>query len=283
MNRKETIRSIGQTAYAALRLEAWTTPKPGLVDRENSGAHTDMDYPLFLTSCEALEAYFTDCAVLGAGSAGCFAEYAQKLRNAGLRAEKSMFQATGGVNTHKGAVFSLGILCACLGHLSAQTSQPPNQIDPAVLRVHCSRLASELLHTEAKSDTHGRRVYEKDGIGGIRREALSGFSTAFLTGWPAILSAREKGLALNAALVKALLRLMCRTEDSNAVHRGGPEGLAYIRETAQQLLQTADLRTAAGMESVRQFDRECTRRNLSPGGCADLLALSVMLYLIYKN
>ncbi len=130
----------------ALRIEAWTTPKPGLVDRENSGAHRDMDYPLFLASCGALRDYFSVCARIGGGKrttkeSGCFF----RLRRAGLEGEKKMFTVTGGVNTHKGAVFSIGILSFCMGQLSAEKGGIPATKDRHVflaeLRRRCAKIS----------------------------------------------------------------------------------------------------------------------------------------------
>ena len=125
MNNKSKAAVIGKMAADALRAEAAATPKPGLVDMENSGAHRDMDYPLFLTSCSALEPYFAECAEIGSRAPEDDSRQAlQSLREAGLEAEKAMFSATGGVNTHKGLIFSMGILCFCLGENPAPGTEP---------------------------------------------------------------------------------------------------------------------------------------------------------------
>lgn len=277
-------------AVAALRAEAAATPKPGLVDRENSGAHTDMDYPLFLASCRALESYFVRCAEIGAeasppdsgagrsvGSKTAEAGSLQLLREEGLAAEEAMFAATGGVNTHKGLIFSMGVLCFCLGGLLGEGAHFHT------LQKRCAEVSARLLCEQMPTNTHGAAVRKNTGIGGIRGEALSGFDSAFSIGYPALKEALDRGFDMNRALVRTLLVLMRRTEDSNAVYRGGRQGLTFMQKQAEEILRETDLNSEEGMERVRTFDRKCTARNLSPGGSADLLALSVMIYTINET
>lgn len=309
---QKTAAVIGGAAAEALRMEAAATPKPGLVDRENSGAHRDMDYPLFLASAAALKPYFVKCAALGMEytmerSAGREAEGSQTadgngadadananllkaLREAGLAGEATMFSATGGVNTHKGMVFSMGILCAALGQLIAEKKQAAVLAScsfrcmPAArqeLQSRCAELAAALLAENNPRDTHGAQVLRNTGSGGIREEALSGFDSAFSLGYPAFKEARAGGLDENSALVKTLLILMTKTADSNAVYRGGTEGLAYLQQQAAVVLREGG--SQRFFEAVRDFDRQCILRSLSPGGSADLLALSIMIYMIFET
>lgn len=280
MNNKSKAAVIGKMAADALRAEAAATPKPGLVDMENSGAHRDMDYPLFLTSCSALEPYFAECAEIGSRAPEDDSRQAlQSLREAGLEAEKAMFSATGGVNTHKGLIFSMGILCFCLGENPAPGTEPA--LKPALLQDRCAGAAAALLSRQSPADTHGAQVLKKSGVGGIRAEALSGFDSAFSIGYPALKEAVSLGFDENQARIYALLRLMKEVGDSNVVYRGGKEGLSFIREKAAEILAKADLRTEVAAEMVRAFDRACIERNLSPGGSADLLAISIMLYDVF--
>lgn len=288
----EICKAIGKMAADALRAEAKATPKPGLVDRENSGAHRDMDYPLFLASCSTLEPYFGECAAIGqscrkcgeTGNAGKTGNVGamQALRSAGLAAEAAMFAETGGVNTHKGMVFSMGILCFSIGQMQTELEFSRKEIDLAELQRCCAEVAAVLLGEVDPLDTHGALVLQQTGTGGIRKEALSGFASAFQIGYPALVRAMAAGLDWNTALIKTLLVLMREVEDSNAVHRGGEEGLAFLRRRSAEILQRADFSKAEALDMVREFDRECTTRNLSPGGSADLLALSVMLYRTVK-
>jgi triphosphoribosyl-dephospho-CoA synthase len=117
----------------------------------------------------------------------------------------------------------------------------------------------------------------------VRAEALGGFSGAFTIGLPTLQQAVKRGQNMNQAMVTALLQLMTCTEDSNAVYRGGLGGLTFLQQGAETLLQAADPEGTVDFHAVRDFDRQCTERNLSPGGSADLLALSAMLYLILED
>lgn len=292
-------KSIGSLAAAALRTEAAVTPKPGLVDRENSGAHQDMDYPLFLVSSRALEPYFVQCVMLGFErgrareeletecpsnrvSSECDSSL-RKLRSAGLAAEDDMYAVTGGVNTHKGVIFSMGILCCCIGQLAAEEDISGLR-NPQKLQKRCKEIAEQLLKEQNPSDTNGARVFRDEGTGGVRKEALSGFSSVFEAGYPALLESLNLGLSENTALIRTLLILMTKTEDSNAVHRGGKEGLCFMRRQAEEILQE-DFKGAEEkvLERVRVFDRACIKRNLSPGGSADLLALTAMLHSLFSQ
>jgi len=268
---KTIVKTIGDMAVQALQLEAYTTPKPGLVDRDNNGAHQDMDYAMFLASSEALRDCFTACAETGADP--------DALREIGIRGEASMYEVTNHVNTHKGLIFSMGILCGALGDLSSRTAD----FDEADVQRLCARLASQLLSKDAAKDTHGLDVLEKTGVSGIRGEALSGFESAFGLGLTTLRESVVEGYDLEPAMVRTLLALMANTEDSNVVHRGGEKGLRFVKEHAAAMFSHVDLRREADMEMVRAFDEICIEKNLSPGGSADLLALTAMLYLFFEE
>lgn len=266
---------IGNLAVQALRLEAGTTPKPGLVDRDNNGAHKDMDYSMFLASSEALRDCFTACAL-----AGMVGEKSEQFRSIGLAGEQSMYEATNHVNTHKGLIFSMGIFCGALGELV--TCQ--EDFSEEDVQDHVKTLACSLLHGASASETHGQKVLKETGTQGIRGEAESGFASVFDVGLPALRGAIAEGNAFNEALVKTLLTLLCETEDSNVVYRGGLKGLAYVRNQAAEILSLTDGPLCeADMARVRAFDAACIEKNLSPGGSADLLALTAMLYLFFEE
>ncbi len=287
MNVNITAAEIGAMASCALRMEAGATPKPGLVDRENSGAHDDMDYPLFLASSAALQPCFTACAQAGLESGGKNPkQLVPRLRRIGRCGETAMYAATKGVNTHKGMVFSMGILCCATGMLIREAAASADSSDQAAeqrLQALCAQLAEALLQQDTAAGTHGLQVRGDAGVGGVRAEALSGFENVFTTGLPVLRQARSDGHPLMEAMIKALLALMVKTEDSNAAYRGGAEGLAFVRTRAAEVLTGADLRTEEGLAMVRAFDRQCIARHLSPGGSADLLALSVMLHLFFDE
>ena len=300
---------IGEMAVRALRMEASATPKPGLVDRENSGAHTDMDYPMFLTSCVALKPCFTACAQTGIQGAGKKPEtLVSTLRQIGRCGEIAMYGSTKGVNTHKGAIFSMGILCCALGKLTAEAEGDieitPNRergsaaqtgviggrfelekfkLKESELQSLCRQIASALLKQDTASATHGMKARGDAACGGIRAEALSGFESAFRTGLTVIRSSIREGITCERAMIRALIALICRTDDSNVAYRGGAEGLAFLKQQAADVLHRAEWKNEECLDMVREFDKACREKNLSPGGSADLLAFSTMLYMIFDE
>lgn len=286
------INEIGDLAVRALVYELSTTPKPGLVDKENSGAHKDMDYKMFKASAMSLRDCFEQCTLAGLEHEK--EPLAWRLRKIGMAGEKKMFEVTGGVNTHKGLIFSLGIICAACGVISAESfaakavSDISQKSDVAIektpkydkikLQMRCASIARQILEVNnTPANTHGSQVYAKTGIYGVKGEALSGFDTAFRVGLPALRNALERGFSGNDAMIMALLNLMTVSEDSNIVYRGGIEGLDFIKAKAKELLEKE-----FKIEAVKEFDKECIRRNLSPGGSADLLAITAMLHMILE-
>lgn len=238
---------LSTMAVKALEQEVRLTPKPGLVDERNSGAHDDMDLPLFLRSIDALKPYFCQMVALGLSGAD-----ASQLQALGLEAEEAMFQATSGVNTHKGALFSFSVLLASLGRCLTEGGD---------LFAHCTALTTALIPPQG---THGTAVAARHRIGGARSEALSGFPVAR----QATVVCRESGA------LTALLWLMVHTEDTNLYHRGGAEGASFVKNQAAAILDTPK---EGRLPLIQALDDVMICRHLSPGGCADLLALALFL------
>jgi len=281
------VKKTAQQAQRALLYEVTITPKPGLVDRANAGAHADMDIFTFIDSACALREYFEACARIGMDFRGkepkrCF----DALRTPGLMAEAAMKHATGGVNTHKGAIFSLGIYCAALG-----MGYDGNGSDVQAALVRCGemtreRMAQELERIDAQqARTFGEEIYQKSRIGGVRAEAASGFAAVREDSLIMLRNALEAGLSLNDAGLCALIALMARTQDTNAVRRGGEKAAACLREEAEKLKQriVSDLhagKLAHRMDLIREelekWDEAMSEKRISPGGCADLLALTLL-------
>ena len=268
----------------ALLGEVWASPKPGLVDRENTGAHKDMTYQNFVDSAHALQHCFTRCAQAGAAFSAAnslddqphsddLPQLAARLRSIGLAGEAAMYQATGGVNTHKGAIFSLGILCAAAAAVSLHQMNDAQALKS--LQSAAASIAAELLADDSAEQTNGKRVLQETGTGGIRAEASCGFDTAFSVGLPALTEALQSGLCENDAMVYTLLRIIAATEDSNLVHRGGMEGMDFAKRGARKLTEGGP--AAMNLTVVRDTDRKFIEKNLSPGGSADLLALTLFL------
>lgn len=256
-----TPETIGKLAREALEREVLLTPKPGLVDAHNNGAHKDMSKDTFLRSAAALEPWFRRMAERGKAS---LKETPQQLlaalRPMGLEAEKDMYAATNGVNTHKGALFSLGLLCAACGRLRAQNR-------PLTAANLCDTAAQMTVGITVReldgNHTHGLRVHAAYGAKGVRGEAESGFESVRALALPYL--EQENGPYL------ALLSLISQVRDTNVLHRAGEEGLYWLQSRAGKLLSDFSL---SGLE---QLDRECIERNISPGGCADLLAIAFFI------
>ena len=238
---------LAALAAKALTEEVRLTPKPGLVDERNNGAHSDMDLPLFLRSIDALAPYFRQITALSLSGADAAA-----LQAAGLEAEAAMFRATGGVNTHKGALFSFSVLLAALGRYLT---------DGGDVFAHAAALAAELTPPR---NTHGTAVTLRHQVGGARAEALAGFPTARQAA--AVLQAHDP--------LTALLWLMAHTEDTNLYHRGGAAGAAFVKERSAAILAAPPEQRAA---LALAMDDTLIDRWLSPGGSADLLALALFL------
>ena len=241
---------LAELAVQALLEEVDQTPKPGLVDRNNRGAHRDMDRDLFHRSARSLLPYFRRAVTLGLERADCMGS----LQKAGLAAERVMLAETGGVNTHRGAVYAFGLILAAMGSRLARGGD---------VFAGAAALAESGLPPAAGS--HGQRAQQRYGAPGARGEALAGFPHA-RHAWAAL--ARPGGRDA------ALLTLLAEVEDTNLLHRGGPEGLARVQGWARAILAGSP---PAYEEGLLELDRACIARNLSPGGSADLLALALFL------
>ena len=239
--------TLGEMAENALLAEVHFTPKPGLVDEANNGAHRDMDVPLFERSAHALRPCFEEFVRLGIQGASPAA-----LQQAGVRAEQAMFAATGGVNTHKGAIYSGALLLHAAGRLLSGEEEGD-------LYELAAQTAAAI---PAPTGTHGAAV--RACCGGIRTEAVSGYPTA-----QAVLRQLRQSGPLDALLLS-----MSRLDDSTLWHRGGAEGAQLVRSRAADILAAPASEREA---RTRRLDAELIERNLSPGGSADLLAMAFFL------
>jgi len=268
---KPAVAFVPALAARALRLELDLTPKPGLVDRANSGAHRDMDYALFLASIDAITPWFARFEQAGFDHAHKPASAQLRLiRPMGIACEQAMFAATDGVNTHKGGIFSLGMLSFAAGRLRGLGWQLSADALCDEVSAICRGLVARELAGRAQAITAGEKQFRDYGLTGARGEAEQGFITvrrAVLLFWQ-----QEQG---ERRLQNALLRLMAVNCDSNLVSRGGMAGLRYVQDYAQQLLTTGWER-----DDLRQMDQALIARHLSPGGSADLLAVAYVLAMI---
>lgn len=273
-------REAARYACQALLYEVAITPKPGLVDRENSGSHRDMDFFTFQASAAALQPYFAQCVRIGR-QGGTPTETLRALRLPGKLAEAEMRRATGGINTHKGAIFSMGILCGALGRLDRK-----NWADPDRVLEECAAMAKGIVSedyrglTPETAKTAGQKLYILHGITGVRGQAEAGFPAVREVGLPALYTALGKGMDINEAGCAALLELIVHTADTNMIHRGGYEGMLRARLEVKSALERDGFYSRRTLE---ELDAYFIENNLSPGGSADLLALTLLLFFLKEH
>ncbi len=257
---------IGSLAYEALVFEARLSPKPGLVDAENSGAHADMDLSLLLKSAEAVRPYFVRFALRGAADTTLPPEgRLSAIRQDGLDAENAMFAATSGVNTHKGAIFLVGVLCYSAGRLSAsgKTLSPEAIAGDAALV--CRGVTREL-------GVSAGRAFARYGAKGARGEAEAGYQSVTQIALPAHESALKAGASETDAWLIALLRLIEHLEDANVLSRCGETVARELRQAARAIADEHPAGGEAFLTELRALGEQCRFWHASPGGAADLLA-----------
>ncbi|ATR21384.1 2'-(5''-triphosphoribosyl)-3-dephospho-CoA synthase [Roseomonas mucosa] len=257
---------IGGLAARCLVLEVETWPKPGLVSHVDNGSHTDMDAGSFRRSAAAIEPFLARLALAGIEGASM-----PRLRAIGLEAEGAMLRATGGVNTHRGAIFGLGLLCAAAG---ARLKGAQGTLGDVVERLW----GGEILGTPSAPDSHGGCAARRHGAGGARQEAAAGFPTLYHTGLPAL----RQGARLapgddEAARVQSCFALIATLGDTNLLHRGGAEGLAFAQWAARGFLEGGGVGRPGWRAAAAGIGADFVARRLSPGGSADLLAMSLFL------
>ena len=286
---------VCSAALWAMMSEAAVTPKPGLVDRNNSGAHRDMDFFTFIDSASVLFPWFSSCALAGfdSGPEGSGIENTgsasinpvslfESLRPPGRVAEVLMKKATGGVNTHRGYVFSLGILSAAYGRLYRDTEKPDLTGVLEFSKAMTCTLGEDFSHNAGKP-SHGEAVYALSGIQGIRGEVSRGFPTVTEYALPLLSRMLKEGYSLNDAGIAVLLVLLAHAEDTNIIHRGGAGALNSIRKDLRAFFETEPAAFKShDMKAIREkaaaIDKEFISRNISPGGCADLLGTAFFLH-----
>lgn len=259
-----TATLLADLAVRSLIEEALLTPKPGLVDRRGSGSHTDMDVYRLIISAESLRDGFADMALAAQALPIAGPALRAELARIGRAAEARMLEATGGVNTHRGAIWALGLLT---GAAAIDVRNPWRTAADIAGHEDPSAPAAPAL-------SHGEVARFRYGVGGARAEAAAGFPHARIA--HAILRrARDTGLSETQAKLDALLAVMASLKDTCLLHRGGPEGLAFAQNGAHRVLRLGGTATAAGQARLAELDDALAARRLSPGGSADLLAAAI--------
>ncbi|SFN22627.1 triphosphoribosyl-dephospho-CoA synthase MdcB [Variovorax sp. OV329] len=261
-----TTAEIGRAATLALHDELALTPKPGLVTLLDRGSHDDMDAHTFMRSLFSLRHYFVQIAEAGFAGAGF-----QVLERCGIAAEARMLAATGGVNTHRGAIFMIGLLCAAAGAAMRTDGEitHPDQLRSA-LRNHWG--AALAIRCNRQPSLPGGIAARRHGLRGASKEAAFGFPVLFDVALPALTAALACGLTPRQARLEALFQIIAVLDDSNLAHRGGIAGLRDAQRMAREYLARGGVRQADGVEQAHAIADEFVAQRLSPGGSADTLA-----------
>lgn len=280
IKKEDVIKSLSALAIKALLYEVSLSPKPGLVDFTDSGSHSDMNYFTFLDSTAALSVYFQKFCELGYDFSREYSEILPAIRTIGLQAEEAMFKATKGVNTQKGLIFLFGI---CLFTASKITSDneaiSENNFREMVKHIAKDIVKNELSTPSGSKKTHGEKVFDKYGtIGaGVRYEVETGFGTVFNTALPyfkenLLPNIKTDQNILQEVLRTGLLKIMSENNDTNILYRSDVDVLNNIKNSAK-----IAIKNVAEYEKLCEY---CALKNISPGGSADLLAVSLLIHFI---
>ena len=278
---------IGLLMQKALFYEVNTSLKPGLVDRLHNGSHKDMGLSTFIKSAYSLSDYFCQCVKEGL-SCDCSKKdlplLFQKLRSIGKQAEKTMLFATQGINTHKGIIFSGGILCGAIGYyISTNSRDISSENFLSSLSEICRYMLPALLNdyltlTQNTAKTNGEKLYLEYKITGIRGEAKEGFPHLFNTGFPLFQAVLKEDFTLWQAGLITLLHYIAYTEDTNLIIRSDYQLACKIQKDLQKFLNHATYEEQLSI--LPKLDHFFVSQNISPGGSADMLALTYFLYFI---
>lgn len=265
-------------AIRSLHAELVLYPKPGLVSLIDNGSHIDMDAALFMHSLFSLRHYFSQMTYAGAQ-----AEHFEALKEYGMQAERRMLAATNRVNTHRGAIFSLGMLCAAAGYCHRQSMPLSAKNLRSVLMQQWGAGLLAHAHPTVAKLSNGMRVMHLYAVNGARSEGAQGFPTVFEIGVPQLLQSFAAGAQASEAQVDTLFSLMAQMVDTNIYHRGGANGAALVSQVARQFMQSGGAAQTDWRERAIECHHLFVSKNLSPGGAADMLSASWFVYLLTQT
>jgi triphosphoribosyl-dephospho-CoA synthase len=265
----EAVR-LASLACQALIAEAELTPKPGLVDRRGAGAHTDLSLAIMKRSALTIEPYFCQMAFISSGNRPS-QPLRERLASIGREAEHAMLRATSGSNSHKGAIWILGLL------ISAAAMQDEGKVPASRIAATAKKIASFEDRATPRLVSHGDTVAKRYGVTGARGEALHGFPHVVDLGLPMLHSRRASGATENVARLDTLLSIMARLDDTCLLYRGGEEALVTAKAGAAAVESAGGSGTAIGSQKLFRLDRRLLELGASPGGSGDLLAATLFL------
>ncbi|RNC28513.1 MAG: 2-(5''-triphosphoribosyl)-3'-dephosphocoenzyme-A synthase [Candidatus Dichloromethanomonas elyunquensis] len=273
---------IGEAALRGMLYEVGCYPSPGLVSPISSGLHTDMDFFTFLNSTAVLAPAMYRCAQIGLDEEE---NLLPKLRVIGQQTEREMFRATNKVNTQKGLLFLAGIVCASAGQCVRQGEKVIRQN----IVGHCRRICKGIVGQELAAVSvdeqlsHGQRLYKEFGALGVRGEIADGLPSVIQVGLPLYEEALQGGLTARETVVHCLVGMMSRVEDTTVMHRSGLDGHHKMRKAGARFIQLGGMKTASGQKYLTFLKSFFIKNKISPGGAADLAAVTIMIYHLEKS
>lgn len=279
-----TAWTIGSACLSGILLEVSAHPKPGLVTPRSMGAHRDMDQLTFMLTSAAIAPCFHRCASIGLTLRGDAAAVLPQVRAVGRDYDALLLAASNGVNTQRGALFALGITAAAAGRAHQDGVAPSStQIFAEVAAITQGLVQRELIERRDNPSTAGELLHARYATRGIRGEVEDGFPTVATHGLPVLRAAIDAGHGLNRVLVHTLISLIAEAEDTTVLWRGGPDALAFVRDSARRIRDLGGALTDAGIARLHDFGAACVARRISAGGAADLLAVTVAVHLIEQG
>jgi triphosphoribosyl-dephospho-CoA synthase len=273
--RQVSAQQIARLAVRSLYDELVLYPKPGLVSLRDNGSHQDMNAQTFMRSLFALRHYFK--AICLAGADGADFDYLKQL---GIVAEKRMLHATKGINTHRGAIFALGMLCAAAGHcLQTRQALTADNLRLALTSLWGPALLQHsAVFTPCAKLSHGQQAAHRYQASGAREEAAMGFPSIFELALPRLQKTLNEGRDFSCAQLDALYALIAHISDTNLYHRGGEQGIQFARHSALEFLAKGGTAQTQWVAAALVCHQQFVARRLSPGGAADLLAATCFVH-----
>jgi len=268
--RPHTAQWLADLVVGALIKEATLTPKPGLVDLSGRGAHTDLSWSLMCDSALALHGTFLAMAEAGLALHNQL-QLRQTIGRLGRSGEARMMACTGGVNTHRGAIWALGLLVTA-------AAQNPLDVSAKQVAVRAARLANTVdQFAPAVTGNKGELACKMYQVGGARLQAQQGFPLVLNAALPQLHACRLRGSTESAARLNALLAVMAQLDDTCVLSRGGPGALQAVQSGAQRVLDLGGSHSTAGHAAYRHLEQSLLSLHISPGGAADMLAAALFL------
>ncbi|MBP0599458.1 triphosphoribosyl-dephospho-CoA synthase MdcB [Herbaspirillum sp. LeCh32-8] len=268
-------RTLARLALRSLHQELVLYPKPGLVSPVDNGSHTDMDAGTFMRSLFSLRRYFVEIA-----EAGAQGQAFRHLQRLAITAEARMLRATNGINTHRGAIFALGMLCAAIAYCRSRKMTLTEPTIRAALLIQWGDALARHTRAEISPEavSHGQRVAAVHAVGGAREEGALGFPSVFEVALPRLQATLAAGRGWREAKIDALFALMSHISDTNVYHRGGADGAAIVRGSSAAFLAAGGTAQAHWQARAVDCHHLFSRHRLSPGGAADLLAAACLVH-----